>query len=84
MGVQHAVSNSVILVPVEVIPEIHSTHVEAFITVLIVTSFFMGIDSPIEIVENLVFKSNDTYSLRIEIERHVVVSLYLHERRPSS
>jgi hypothetical protein len=53
--------------------------VEFSVTVLVIAGFLMGVDGPIEEVDNLVLQARDTDTPRVEIEGHVLVTLDVHE-----
>ena len=77
--IEHHVGNSVILVPQEVIDNIVSSLIERPLGVGGVAFLFVGIDHPIKEGNNGVLEANPLLSVRVEVERHVVITLDVHE-----
>ncbi len=79
LGVEHQVSHGVVGISVEVSPYVNGSLVETLIVVSGISLQLMGVDEVIDKSQYCFFDVVHAYSLRVHVEREVIVSLDVHE-----
>ena len=79
LRVEHNVGHSGVLVSLEVAQNIDRPLIEVAISILRVSTLLVSVHCPVHKVDYFVFYVDHTHSLRIEVERHMLVTLDIHE-----
>ena len=79
LRVKHNVSHSGVLVSQEVAQNIDRPLIEVAISILRVSTLLVSVHCPVHKVDYFVFYFDHIDSLRIEVERHMLVTLDIHE-----